>query len=95
MQHTKTFYTQVDKVVQRAIHVGLYLRQEQVTAMMDISYAADHYHLDLVALYGASMVDFFHDIAGIQRAIERGTHPATFPHDPHWMPRCILPKGGE
>ena len=82
---TKTDYELVDKIVDRAMSIGLY-RDNRITAHMDVVYATKHFNMKLEEWLNADDCDFIHDIIGIYKAIDR-TYPVDFSNDPWFLPR--------
>jgi hypothetical protein len=83
---TKTDYEIIDKIVDRAMKIGLY-ENNRLTAHMDIVNAAKHFNMRLEDWLEADNFNFIHDIVGIYKAIDRSKHIADFSNDPWFLPR--------
>lgn len=83
---TKTDYELIDKIVNRAIEMGLYTNN-RITAHMDVVNATKYFNMRLEEWLNAEDFDFVHDIIGIYKAINRTKYPADFSNDPYFLPR--------
>lgn len=80
---TREDYELCDKIVKRAMKMGLY-EDNQMTAHMDITNAAKHWNMRLEDWLNADDFNFAHDIAGIYENIIR-EYPVKFTN--YFVPR--------
>lgn len=75
MDTAKTKYELYSKICDRAEE--LEFRCERITLMMDLESADKKFNLRLEEMLNSDMIDFMHDIYGIEMNIVRDKFPAT------------------
>lgn len=80
---TKADYELCDKIVKRAMKIGLY-EDNQMTAHLDVTNAAKYWNMRLEEWLNADDFNFVHDIVGIYNNIVR-EYPVQFTN--YFVPR--------